>query len=259
MGHSAHTRAIDEDDAAQDRSWGAEVTCVAVEPLNEPDAPAYRADLADLLELILPATILDGDGMSVSTNQAYCDKLGLDPSDIGSRELGDAIHPEDLEKADAVIARSKTHGTAEEDLRLRHGAGHYLDIHWTLLHRPEADGYLAIASDRTTERTRLAEAQARARTDELTGLLSRAGLMDELAASHKGHPAGGLVVALFDIDGFKKLNDTLGHQAGDRVLQIIAGRLDEPCRRRLQSAASAVTSSSSSAPEAPPTSCRSDR
>ena len=69
-----------------------------------------------------------------------------------------------------------------------------------------------------------ARAEQRSCTDELTGLGNRRALKDALAAL----PAGeGLVLAMLDLDDFKNLNDTQGHEAGDQVLRLVAGRLRE--------------------------------
>lgn len=75
-----------------------------------------------------------------------------------------------------------------------------------------------------TERRRAEEAAARlARTDALTGLGNRAAFLDGLAAAlAEGAPAA---VLLLDLDRFKGVNDTLGHHAGDALLQGIAGRI----------------------------------
>lgn len=62
------------------------------------------------------------------------------------------------------------------------------------------------------------------RTDYLTGLVNRAALNDILEESFRA-PGTGLhnsVIALIDVDGFKRINDTYGHSAGDRALQHIA-------------------------------------
>jgi diguanylate cyclase (GGDEF)-like protein len=71
---------------------------------------------------------------------------------------------------------------------------------------------------------RLTETLAvQARRDHLTGLLNRLGLAEllpEVAAS-----GGMLGVLCLDVDGFKRINDELGHAAGDSVLVEIAGRL----------------------------------
>jgi diguanylate cyclase (GGDEF)-like protein len=64
-------------------------------------------------------------------------------------------------------------------------------------------------------------------TDDLTGLANRRQLMDRLEASLQNAAAAGSEVALLlvDLDGFKELNDTLGHHAGDQVLRQIGPRL----------------------------------
>ena len=66
------------------------------------------------------------------------------------------------------------------------------------------------------------------RTDALTGLLNRRAYEERLAieaarSARYGHP---LALALFDLNGFKGINDRLGHPAGDVVLQGVAGAID---------------------------------
>ncbi|HEX8074233.1 MAG TPA: GGDEF domain-containing protein [Thermoleophilaceae bacterium] len=72
----------------------------------------------------------------------------------------------------------------------------------------------------------LAGSRREARTDALTGLRNRRALMGDLAlALHRRSPGQRLVVALFDLDGFKQYNDTFGHLAGDDLLARLGGRL----------------------------------
>jgi diguanylate cyclase (GGDEF)-like protein len=74
---------------------------------------------------------------------------------------------------------------------------------------------------------RLRESDRQAITDDLTGLGNRRYLMDRLADSIAAAGARGeeLALLLVDLDGFKELNDTLGHHAGDEVLRQIGPRM----------------------------------
>jgi diguanylate cyclase (GGDEF)-like protein len=60
----------------------------------------------------------------------------------------------------------------------------------------------------------------RARTDDLTGLLNHGTFQDLLRRSIASHEPFGIV--MIDLDEFKSVNDSLGHQAGDRLLREIA-------------------------------------
>ena len=77
-----------------------------------------------------------------------------------------------------------------------------------------------IAMDRSEQRLRHLT-----RTDPLTGVLNRRGLVEDFAGLSVSGAASGrlLALALFDLDHFKKINDTYGHQAGDAVLMAFAG------------------------------------
>lgn len=75
--------------------------------------------------------------------------------------------------------------------------------------------------------------QTMAATDPLTGLANRRAFNQSLAryfadASRQGHD---LTVIMVDMDNFKKLNDTLGHQRGDEILQAVAQCLEASCRK----------------------------
>ena len=67
--------------------------------------------------------------------------------------------------------------------------------------------------------------EALSRTDSLTGLPNRAALANMLEATHTRLSEHSCAVLLFNLDGFRRVNETLGHTAGDRVLQEVAERL----------------------------------
>jgi diguanylate cyclase (GGDEF)-like protein len=76
------------------------------------------------------------------------------------------------------------------------------------------------------------ESRRRARHDPLTGLLNRFGLAETLrmSAQAANPAAGACIVFCLDLDGFKQVNDSLGHLVGDRLLQGVAARLTAATR-----------------------------
>ncbi|MFI7077150.1 GGDEF domain-containing protein [Micromonospora sp. NPDC049903] len=88
-----------------------------------------------------------------------------------------------------------------------------------------AAGYLATRPATVRMRAHLADAAWQLTHDPLTGLLNRTGLHTiHTAITETGGPQP-LIVMLIDLDGFKDVNDTHGHDAGDDLLTEIADRL----------------------------------
>ena len=85
-------------------------------------------------------------------------------------------------------------------------------------------GHLGIVTDITAQADLIHERETLARTDSLTGLANRRGGEEALQREVSRAERGGmrLAVALFDIDGFKKVNDERGHAAGDDALRAVA-------------------------------------
>lgn len=79
---------------------------------------------------------------------------------------------------------------------------------------------------------RLAESERERRLDDLTGLPNRVGITEALITALKERDTGGQPAAVLfcDVDRFKVINDSLGHQVGDELLGIIARRLRSSVR-----------------------------
>lgn len=82
-------------------------------------------------------------------------------------------------------------------------------------------------------RDHLEEQRQKALTDPLTGLANRAGWAErlELEVARWRRYGGELLLAVLDVDHFKRINDGYGHLAGDKVLKIIAGELAKRLRK----------------------------
>ena len=92
----------------------------------------------------------------------------------------------------------------------------------------------ALVASLTFKQVALDEMQVVAEHDGLTGLMNRAGLDAWLARQQAKArtEAGGMVVLVGDLDGFKQVNDTMGHGAGDHLLREVARRLQGSVRSR---------------------------
>jgi diguanylate cyclase (GGDEF)-like protein len=99
--------------------------------------------------------------------------------------------------------------------------GRTISIH----HQPMADGgWVSTHEDISESRRRQAEVEHLARHDALTGLPNRVLFRERLNEAARAHDRASAVMCL-DLDRFKEVNDTLGHDAGDELLRMAAGRL----------------------------------
>jgi diguanylate cyclase (GGDEF)-like protein/PAS domain S-box-containing protein len=175
--------------------------------------------------------VLDEHGAVQSCNPAFVRILGAGAAEPDVR-LADLLVPHG-ERIARLIEESRASGQARDaDLELA-AAGNRGPIWVELSVNPLGRSLLQGLLTDITERKR-AEAAARelAVRDMVTGLLNRRGLdaafANVQAAQGLKHP---LAVLQIDLDRFKAVNDTYGHEAGDRVLREVAVVLERAVRR----------------------------
>ncbi len=156
---------------------------------------------------------------------------GPDARPLDEKDYLARINPEDRSKADLslVIAGERDRFSVEYRLETSHGE------RWVRCDRQlqrDAEGrpaqIIGVATDITDQRERVARSQQEADTDSLTGLLNRRGMQREMGRDRAQTSLGVLAI---DLDGFKRVNDTLGHAAGDAVLVETARRIRSVVRQ----------------------------
>jgi diguanylate cyclase (GGDEF)-like protein/PAS domain S-box-containing protein len=157
--------------------------------------------------------------------------LRYEPSAVEGRSIADLLHTEDIEPARAFIAEAARNpgvgAPVEWRFRQPDGSALHAEIIATnLLDEPTVRGIVLNTRD-VSERKRLEQQLVhQAFHDPLTGLANRALFRDRVShaltlARRHGHA---LTVLFLDLDDFKMVNDSLGHEVGDRLLIAAAER-----------------------------------
>ncbi|MEM8904570.1 MAG: EAL domain-containing protein [Actinomycetota bacterium] len=135
------------------------------------------------------------------------------------------VGPEVLERTRAVIAQGRPDRWTSS-LRNRVGGIQWFESACAPIFDDEGnvEGAVAIAVDRTEQVMAEERLAHQATHDLLTGLLDRTGLVEGIESIATRGP---FAVLFVDLDGFKDVNDTLGHDAGDELLREVAARLRE--------------------------------
>lgn len=203
------------------------------DPPSDLDLLNSRDDYHMLTQLMPAGVIkLNQQWLCINANEQWSQLTGL--STTASLEAGwvDAFHEDDRAALLQDIRHALINGhTYSEVLRLRDAKGETVRASinaasltdYTL---GELTGALLVIMDITKQHFAEQQLKQIAHHDPLTGLPNRSRFLEHLDRSLHSRQSPGVVALLFiDVDGFKAVNDTLGHAAGDALLQQVARRL----------------------------------
>ncbi|MBV9162154.1 MAG: EAL domain-containing protein [Pseudonocardiales bacterium] len=173
--------------------------------------------------------IFDDNDRLIDANEALCKLLGYDLETLRGMSSEALIHPD--ERAAQLYthhaAGSESYTVPQRMLLRADGAPVYCELHVSASVQDDGQRFLLVIFTDITERRRVAEALTyRATHDELTGLPNRAAIKDTLTELLVSDDRN-IAVLFCDIDNFKRVNDALGHDAGDELLIALARGLQD--------------------------------
>ncbi len=175
---------------------------------------------------------VDAAGHCQYVNFPWCALTGQAADAALGRSWLESIHPSRRAEAEQLMGTGRNLRAGDGEFQGL--AGQWLSVHWSTLYDGDGmiTGAIVILNDITERRLREQESWELAHFDTLTELPNRILFWDRLeyALRLAGRNRQSTAVLWLDLDGFKAVNDTLGHAAGDDLLRQVAQRLQASLR-----------------------------
>ncbi|MGM0593354.1 MAG: putative bifunctional diguanylate cyclase/phosphodiesterase [Pseudomonadota bacterium] len=178
------------------------------------------------------------EGRRLFVNRAFCEATGISEATFLAAEDYRTIYDDTTALAclesDRTALQSDGPHLSQQRMRFADGQWHDLEILKSRIRDDHGNiiGLIGLSMDVTEKKEAEAKLRHQAYFDELTGLGNRNYLLEQLTRSlaqarrHEYYSA----VLFFDLDNFKIINDSLGHQSGDELLKDIGQRLRRTVR-----------------------------
>ncbi|MDG4767138.1 EAL domain-containing protein [Solwaraspora sp. WMMD406] len=177
--------------------------------------------------------IADLDGRMIEVNQAFADLLGYSVDELRDVDVGALFHPDDASGTRQLYSEliKGKHDSVRMENRYfrRDGSSVWTDLAVSLIRHDDGRPRFTVAMvEDITDRYEMQERlRFQAEHDPLTGLPNRTLFFDRLsrALAAPDEPDRRIGLCFLDLDGFKSINDGLGHDVGDQLLTVVARRL----------------------------------